>query len=271
MKAKKSLGQNFLVHSETIKRIVDSVIGQAKILNSKSLVEIGPGHGVLTLPLLRAGYHIIAIEKDKELATLLQTKEPSYEGRLCVLNKDLLKWSPELTQGNNLCIGNIPYNITSLIFMWLCKQRKYFQKALFMVQKEVCDRIVAAPGTKSYGRLSIKLRLLFEVSRVFDVSPKCFKPVPRVDSSIMVLTNKEFSMSSEEETLLERVTAFFFHFRRKMLRKILYEFSRDYKACSHEKLVEFFQSKKIPLTQRPELLSPEEYLSFVRYVLKKSQ
>ena len=268
MKAKKSLGQNFLVHKETIERLINFVTHEAKAINTQDIIEIGPGHGVLTFPLLKKGYNITAIEKDSELVPLLKAKEVFYEHSFRVFNQDILTWSPKACKNRSFCIGNIPYNITSLIFMWLCKQRVFFQKALFMVQKEVADRITAPVGTKSYGRLSVKLRLLFDITKVFDVSAQCFKPVPKVDSAVVLLVYKERLISTDEEVLLETVTAFFFHFRRKMLRKTITEFSKSYKVYPHESLLGFFQNQKIPLTKRSECLSPEDYLNFVRYLRK---
>jgi 16S rRNA (adenine1518-N6/adenine1519-N6)-dimethyltransferase len=175
----KSRGQNFLKDQGIIRRLTDIILAEA---NGEKLWEIGPGLGALTRPLLEAGAEILAVELDRGLAENLAGLDAG-PGRLTVLNRDILTIDPAEFQG--FLFGNLPYNISSPVLFWFLKHRRAFSGALFMLQKELADRLTAAPGSRAYGRLSVALGLWCRVETVLAVPVAAFHPRPKVSGAVV--------------------------------------------------------------------------------------
>jgi 16S rRNA (adenine1518-N6/adenine1519-N6)-dimethyltransferase len=210
--AKKSLGQNFLVDDNISRKIVSA----SSISHDDVVIEIGPGKGALTRFLVQSGARITAIEKDAALAADLK-RELSGNANLDVVTGDFLEY--EFPPGQPRCkvIGNIPYNLTSVIVSRLVDEREKIQSAVLMVQDEVARRLAAEPGTKEYGSISIRLQLVSEVERLFVVTPGCFRPVPKVDSRVVIIRFKGGSPLDDEAEFVRFVKSAF-GMRRKMFR-----------------------------------------------------
>jgi 16S rRNA (adenine1518-N6/adenine1519-N6)-dimethyltransferase len=177
----KSRGQNFLKDGGVIRRLAETILAEAGGLK---LLEIGPGLGALTRPLLAAGAEVLAVELDRGLAENLAA-----EGRpgLTVLNRDILDLDPAEFPGPRFLFGNLPYNISSPVLFWFLRHRRAFSGALFMLQKEMAERLTAVPGGKSYGRLGVALGLWCRVENVLSVPPTAFHPLPRVAGAVVRL------------------------------------------------------------------------------------
>lgn len=213
---KKRFGQHFLTDQGVIDAIVQVIHPQP----GQSLIEIGPGQGVLSRPLLKACGALTVVEIDRDLAGQLAERLAPVGGDLEIINQDVLNYD---FPGNHLrVVGNLPYNIsTPLLFhLFACHER--IADMHFMLQKEVVDRLVASPGSKAYGRLSVMAQFHATMAQLFDVPPEAFDPPPKVDSSVIRLTPREMSVS--ERALgapLEQVTRQAFSQRRKTLRNAL--------------------------------------------------
>ncbi|MDP2833834.1 MAG: 16S rRNA (adenine(1518)-N(6)/adenine(1519)-N(6))-dimethyltransferase RsmA [Pseudomonadota bacterium] len=180
-KAKKSLGQHFLVDSHYIARIVAAIRPDA----GDTMVEIGPGLGALTRPLLDKLAHLQVVEFDRDMVARLREEFPGE--RLTIHQADALDF--DFTQfGDDLrVVGNLPYNISSPLLFHLAESAAQIRDMCFMLQKEVVDRMAAAPDTADYGRLSVMLQSRFRVEKKFMVPPGAFRPPPKVDSAIVRL------------------------------------------------------------------------------------
>jgi len=182
---RKRFGQHFLHDQDIIERILRSINPQA----NENLVEIGPGQGALTYPLLKLCKKLIAIELDRDLIPVLNRESRRY-GELEVINADILEF--ELAsldpQKTYRLVGNLPYNISTPLMFHLLKSARQIEDMHFMVQKEVALRIVANPGDSNYGRLSVMLQYRCACQYLFDVAPGSFSPPPKVDSAVIRLT-----------------------------------------------------------------------------------
>ena len=182
---KKSLGQNFLIDSNIIKKIISIT----KIAG-EDVLEIGPGSGNLTEQIItKKPKSMILIEKDQKLAPFLKSKFKNYDN-ISIINKDFLKLELEkLIKTNTLVFGNLPYNVSSQILIKFLRLKNYpviFSKLIFMFQKEVGNKIKAKVGEKDYGRLSIITKFKFNVTKCFDISNNCFFPRPKVNSTVLL-------------------------------------------------------------------------------------
>jgi len=217
--AKKSLGQNFLFDLNLTRRIARA----AAPLAGHTIVEVGPGPGGLTRALLMEGAEkVIAVERDARAIAALAEVVAAYPGRLDVVSGDALAtdWRA-LVQGPAKIVANLPYNIaTPLLIGWLTGNH-WFASLTLMFQKEVAERIVARPGGKDYGRLSILCQHLCAVKKLFDVNRSAFTPPPKVTSSVVQFVPKAAPVPDCDIAALERVTAAAFGQRRKMLRSSL--------------------------------------------------
>jgi 16S rRNA (adenine1518-N6/adenine1519-N6)-dimethyltransferase len=184
-RARKRFGQHFLHDQNIIDRILQSISPQA----GENLVEIGPGQGALTWPLLKRCNRLIAVELDRDLVPMLESQSKRY-GDLEVINADILEF--ELASlgpgGKYRLVGNLPYNISTPLMFHLLESVKQIQDMHFMVQKEVALRIAAGPGDANYGRLSVMLQYRCACQYLFDVPPASFSPPPKVDSAVIRLT-----------------------------------------------------------------------------------
>ncbi|HUR43258.1 MAG TPA: 16S rRNA (adenine(1518)-N(6)/adenine(1519)-N(6))-dimethyltransferase RsmA [Aestuariivirga sp.] len=220
--AKKTLGQNFLFDFNLTRRIARA----AAPLAGFTIVEVGAGPGGLTRALLMEGAsHVLAIERDTRAIAALHEISAAYPGRLEVAEGDALAsdW-PACVQGPAKIVANLPYNIaTPLLVGWLTAGPwpPWFSSLTLMFQKEVAERIVAGPGSKDYGRLSVLCQHLCETRKLFDVNRSAFTPPPKVTSSVVQLVPRATPAPVCSIATLERVTAATFGQRRKMLRSSL--------------------------------------------------
>ncbi|NND83010.1 MAG: 16S rRNA (adenine(1518)-N(6)/adenine(1519)-N(6))-dimethyltransferase RsmA [Gammaproteobacteria bacterium] len=218
---RKSLGQNFLQDPNIIRKIADSLV----ITPADTVLEIGPGRGALTEQLLARCTDLHVVEFDRELIAYWQRRAEQLDN-LTVHGADILKFdlSPLLSGSNQplKVIGNLPYNISSPVLFHLLPFADQIHSQIVMLQKEVVDRMVAGPGNKQYGRLSVMLQQRYRIERLFDVPPGAFFPPPKVDSAIVQLTPlvpQPFPV--QDHAVFEAVVKQAFSQRRKTLRNTL--------------------------------------------------
>ncbi len=223
--ARKRFGQNFLVSDGVIRKIVEAIAPRA----GDTVVEIGPGLGALTEPLLERIDHLHVVEIDRDLIARLQQRFPPQ--RLTIHQGDALEFDFGTLKGSGplKIVGNLPYNISSPLLFHLVPFAPLVHDMHFMLQKEVVDRMVAEPGSKDFGRLSVMLQYRYHMERMFIVPPGAFNPSPKVDSAIVRMIPVNFSKVGAGETaqdpaLFARVVTAAFSQRRKMLRNTLREF-----------------------------------------------
>ena len=225
LRARKTLGQNFLLDPGLCRRIARG----AGDLAETTVIEIGPGPGGLTRALLGEGARaVVAIERDRRCVEALGELVAAYPDRLRVIAGDALDVDPApLSSAPRAIVANLPYNIaTPLLFKWLADVGAYSRFTL-MFQKEVAQRICAAPGGRDYGRLSIAAQWLCEARRLFDVPPRAFVPPPKVTSTLVRLTPRPRPLAPADADTLRRVVAAAFGQRRKMLRASLKSLGAD--------------------------------------------
>ena len=248
IKAKKSLGQNFL----TDRNVLETIVNTAPILG-KTILEIGPGTGNLTSFILKKNpKKVFVVEKDNDLAEHLNN---SFGDQLSVINDDILNINENLLFNEKVTVfGNLPYNIsTEILSKWIVnlKDNFWFEHLILMFQKEVADRIIAKFNTSSYGRLSILCNWKLNVKKICDIKPESFSPKPKIDSSLLFFSPKENFYKINNPKNLEKITRVFFSHRRKMLKKPYNQlFNGDQKVL--DKL-------KIDLNLRPQNLDFDTY------------
>ena len=248
IKAKKSLGQNFLIDEKIIEKIVNTTK-----VNNQIILEIGPGTGNLTSYILKKNpKKLIVIEKDNELVVNLKKK---FNNQINIINEDILKIDEtKLFKEQVTVFGNLPYNIsTEIISKWIInlKDNFWFDCLVLMFQKEVADRIIAEFNTSNYGRLSIISNWKLNIKKIFDIKPEAFSPRPKITSSLLVFYPKKNYIKINNPRNLEKITRIFFNQRRKMLKKPFNQiFNGDQKVL--DKL-------KINLNLRPQNLSLDTY------------
>ena len=257
IKPKKSLGQNFLIDKNILKKIIK----HADIHNN-NVIEIGPGSGNLTSEIISQNpKNLILIEKDKNLFTKLKN-ELSNKKNITIINKDILDIDLEkLVKPETIIIGNLPYNISSQILASLIKFKKWppnYKQLILMFQKEVAERINAKMGSIKYGRISLLTSSRLSTKNSFDVSPNCFYPKPKVNSSVLIMEpiiNNNFHVKNIEN--LEKISHKFFSKKRKKINKVFKELFKN----------PFEVSKKlqINLDLRPSQLSDIEYFKITKY------
>ena len=181
-RAKKQFGQHFLTDRHYIDRIVSAI----DVSRSDVMIEIGPGPGALTAPLLDKLDHLHAVEIDRDLAAALRLRFPAEQ--LTLHEQDVLAFDFGTLATRFRCVGNLPYNISTPFLFHLETYAEHLIDATFMLQKEVVDRMVASPDSADYGRLSVMLQYRFEMTRLFIVPPGAFTPPPKVDSAIVRMT-----------------------------------------------------------------------------------
>ncbi len=215
-KAKKSLGQHFLVDQHYIDRIVAAIHPRA----DDTLVEIGPGPGALTRPLLQTLKHLHVVEFDRDMVARLKEEFPGE--RLTIHQADALEFDfVQFGEGLRV-VGNLPYNISSPLLFHLAESAGLIRDMCFMLQKEVVDRMAAAPDTPDYGRLSVMLQARFQVRKMFVVPPGAFRPPPKVDSAIVRLLPLSLAeVPYRNARVFADVVARAFGQRRKTLRNTL--------------------------------------------------
>jgi len=227
LRAKKSLGQNFLLDLNLTGRIARA----AGPFEGVDVVEIGPGPGGLTRALLAQGARVIAVERDDRALGALAEIAARYPGRLEIIAADAIDFDPRPLVGRapTRVVANLPYNIaTALLVAWLTTEPwpPWYDRLVLMFQREVAERIVAVPGSKSYGRLSVLARWRCEARILFDIAASAFVPPPKVTSSLVALVPRAAPLACARGAL-ERVTQAAFGQRRKMLRQSLKSLGRD--------------------------------------------
>ena len=226
--AKKRFGQNFLVDPSIINHIIDSIQPQAEDL----MIEIGPGLGAMTKPLLSRLNYLNVIELDRDIIPKLIKNcvfaDAANKNKLTVKESDVLKvdfsdfLQQQAPEKKLRIVGNLPYNISTPVLFHLLKYRHLIQDMHFMLQKEVVDRIVSAPGKKHYGRLSIMIQTFYSTQSLFEVPPYAFQPAPKVDSAILRLhPNQQFEDQIKDFSLYEKLVRQAFSQRRKTLKNTL--------------------------------------------------
>ena len=248
IKAKKSLGQNFLID----KNILEKITNTTKITN-KIVLEVGPGTGNLTSYILKKNpKKLFVIEKDNQLAIDLKNK---FNNQISIIHEDVLKIDETTFFKDKLIVfGNLPYNIsTEIISKWIInlKDKFWFECLVLMFQKEVADRIIAELNTSSYGRLSIICNWRLNISKICDIKPESFFPKPNVDSSLLFFYPKKNFVKINNPNNLEKVTRIFFNQRRKMLKK---PFNQLFNGNQN-----VLNKLKIDLNLRPQNLSLDTY------------
>ena len=216
IKAKKSLGQNFLIDKHVLNQIADLID-----IEGKTILEVGPGTGNLTKFLLKKKpKKFFVIEKDNNLVLLLNK---SFGNKITIFNQDILKVNENFICNDQIIVfGNLPYNIsTEILSKWIhgLNEKKWCSQLILMFQKEVADRIISKFNSSKYGRLSILANWKFEIKKIIDVKPNSFLPKPKIDSSILFLSPKKKFFKFKDSKNLELITRTFFNQRRKMIKK----------------------------------------------------
>jgi len=253
IKPKKSLGQNFLIDRNVLEQIVDTVE-----ITNKEVLEIGPGSGNLTTFILKKNpKKLHVIEKDDELALLLEDK---FTNEITIINDDVLKISEDKISSEKLTVfGNLPYNIsTEILSKWITNLDKkiWFESLVLMFQKEVAERIIAKSNTSKYGRLSILSNWKLNIKKIIDIKPQSFSPRPKIDSTLLLFTPREKFFELKDAKNLEMITRIFFSQRRKMLKKPFNQVFNNAKEVA--------EKFNIDLNLRPQNLEPEMYFKLVK-------
>jgi 16S rRNA (adenine1518-N6/adenine1519-N6)-dimethyltransferase len=225
-RARKRFGQNFLQDDGIIYSIV-ALINPGPDMH---VIEIGPGLGALTIPLLRNLDQLDLLEIDRDLVAYW--KEQNLNGLTVIegdaLQFNFLEWAKNRSHKKGFCkvVGNLPYNISSPLLFHLVSAAAYIDEQIFMLQAEVVERIVAKAGSSDFSRLSVMLQARYEMELVLEVPPEAFEPKPKVNSAVVrMIPRKDFKLSSAQWSSLERVVAAAFSQRRKMLRTNLQVFA----------------------------------------------
>jgi 16S rRNA (adenine1518-N6/adenine1519-N6)-dimethyltransferase len=221
-RAKKRLGQHFLTDRHYLERIVAAIAPAA----GEAMVEIGPGPGALTQRLADVIRPLHVIEIDRELAHALRERYP--EDRVVVHEGDALEFDFATLPEGLRVVGNLPYNVSTPLLFHVARFAPRIRDCVFMLQKEVVDRMVADPGTADYGRLSVMLQYRFAMSLAFRVPPGAFTPPPKVDSAVVRMAPlREERLAARDEALFARIVMGAFTQRRKTLRNAVRSLVRD--------------------------------------------
>ncbi len=247
LKTRRRFGQHFLHDPGVLKRIVEAIAPAS----GDAIVEIGPGEGALTRPLLERIGHLTAIEIDRDLAARLAGEFASQ--RLSVVTADVLDFDFSALPPGLRIVGNLPYNISTPILFHLARYADRVRDMHFMLQREVVQRMVAKHSTPDYGRLSVMLQTRFRMQKLFNVAPGAFRPPPKVDSAVVRLVPIA-ERPDWDQAVLEKIVREAFSARRKTLRNALPLKPGDYEELG------------IDPKLRPENLSPADYLRITRRV-----
>lgn len=263
-KFSKSLGQNFLIDQNILNKIVDS----AELTENSTAIEIGPGIGVLTQEMAKRCRRVIAVEIDDTLIPILNETLANYEN-IKIIHEDALKVDfNKLIQEEKLedikLVANLPYYVTTPILTKLLMDKIPLKSIIVMIQKEVADRIVAKPGTKEYGSLSILVQYYCDVHKVCKVSRNCFMPPPKVESSVIRMDIRPPKYDTKDENLFFNVVRHAFNMRRKTLSNALKPI-----GLSEEMLKEAFENANIEGNRRGETLSIEEFVNLSNAIYEK--
>ena len=250
LRASKRLGQNFLIDAEVVRAIVNA----AEISEGEDVLEIGPGIGTLTQGLLEAGAKVTAVELDKKLPAVLAETLEGYEN-FQLVQGDILKVDiSELMPQKFKVVANLPYYITTQILLTLLEKNLPITKIVTMVQREVAERMISPPGSKSYGAMSVAVQFRAEPKIIFDVPPNAFLPRPEVTSSVVVCDVRKSPVEVSDEKFFVKVVRGAFNQRRKTLYNSLAG-----AGFLKEKIFKAFEAANIQAERRAETLSIEEF------------
>ena len=247
-KARKRFGQNFLNDRQVIERIVSTISPKKK----DDIVEIGPGKGAITFPLLEQLDKLNVVEIDRDLIALLRSNQNT---KLIIHEADALSFDFGQISNNLRVVGNLPYNISSPLLFHLLNQKDNIIDMTFMLQKEVVDRIVAKNNCKDFGRLSVMMQSFFDVDSIFTVPKESFNPQPKIESAIVYLKTKQKPLISDVK-LLEKVVKVCFSKRRKTLRNCLKSYLNQ-------------EQTEIDLSKRAEMLSVKNFITLTKDYAKQ--
>ena len=255
----KSLGQHFLING----RIADRIVDCADIKHEDTVLEIGPGKGVLTGRLLERAQKVTVVEIDRNLINLLNERFGKSKG-LTIIEADILKIDLRKifknVSGRIKVVSNIPYNISTPIIEFLCRNRTLVSEAVLMVQKEVARRLLSKPGSKDYGLTTLNLALCAQGHKVMNVKPEAFNPPPEVMSSVISLVfNENLKYPLENEGIFHKVTGVAFRQRRKMVRNTLIPYMIT-QGISKSDSFNLLSSAGINPLSRPETLDVEAFV-----------
>lgn len=265
--AKKPLGQNFLSDPS----IAEMIVSRSGITASDVVLEIGPGLGALTFPVSRRVHAVFAIEKDSQMAAVLReliSENPL--SPITLIENDILKEDIRriaAIAGQPLVVmGNLPYNISSQVLIQLIHNRDCISRAVLMFQKELAERIIAGPGSKDYGRITVMLQYCAEVRHVANVASHMFFPKPKVDSAVVEICFKIPAYPADDELFFSRVVQAAFGKRRKTLKNALSSSGLDITPHLAE---DALNRVSIEPSRRAETLSIAEFVSLSNCLLKK--
>ena len=251
---KKRFGQNFLTDQAIIQSLVDAINPQPDDL----MIEIGPGLGALTQPLLKYLKHLHVVEIDRDIIDWMQGFYST--SQITIHATDVLKFDFSKLGSNLRVVGNLPYNISSPILFHLLEQLPYITDMHFMLQKEVVERMVAAPSTPEYGRLSVMLQYKLQMEYLVTVPPEAFNPPPKVESAfVRCVPYAQLPFNAINESLFGRIVQAAFSQRRKTIRNTLKPFLNDGD----------FEEIKIGSQLRAENLSVEDYVAITNYLARR--
>jgi len=212
--AKKKFSQNFLQD----RGVIEDIVASCDITDDSRVVEVGPGYGAVTKALLRYKAHVTAIEIDKDAISYLRSH---FSGtQLSLVEGDFLDYDLKLLSKPHKLIGNLPYHISTPILFHIDRYREFISDSTLMLQREVCDRLIATPGVSDYGKLTVTMQLKWDIEKLFDVPPEAFNPQPKVWSSVIRLVPKAAAEDVDQEAFRKLVFAAFSK-RRKTLRNAL--------------------------------------------------
>ncbi len=258
--AKKQFGQNFLVNPATPQMIVS----RAGITADDVVLEIGGGLGALTIPIANTAAKVYTIEKDKQLVPLLKNEllAAGANEKVEVIHEDILKINiAEISEKHGqkiIIMGNLPYNISSQILIWLVKSRAFVTKAVFMFQKELAERIVSPPGSKDYGRLSAVIQYCGSIKSIATLNADQFFPKPKIDSEVIEVTFfEEPPTPAINEEFLFNVIKAAFSKRRKNLRNAL---SKSELGIETDVIMQALEKSSIDHKRRAETLTVKEFV-----------
>ncbi len=254
IKAKKSLGQNFLYDQNIINKII-----RIKEIEKKNVLEIGPGTGNLTSKILeKKPKKFLVVEKDSNLANLLKKK---FNDKIKIINEDILEINENFLSSETLTVyGNLPYNIsTEILSKWILNmnlKKTWFNCLILMFQKEVADRIISNFNTNNYGRLTILANWRLNIKKICDIKPASFYPKPKIESSLLFFEPKKKFFHFKNPKNLEKITRIFFMHRRKMIKKPFNQLFNNN--------LELISKLGINLNSRPQNLNFETYYQLTR-------
>ena len=253
-KPRKRFGQNFLIDQQVIGQIVSAINPAIE----DNLIEIGPGMAAITEHLVKRCPSMTLIELDRDLIEFLKQKLSDFPN-VTIINSDALKtdYSQFFTGEKLRLVGNLPYNISTPLLFHLLEARTIIKDMHFMLQREVVDRLCAAPGDKSYGRLSVMIQYHCRVNPLIPVPPSSFNPAPKVQSAVVRLTPyRETPHKAENPKLLRQLVSLCFQQRRKTLKNCLNSFA------------EYIDQLAVPveLTKRPEQLSVKDFVALSNHI-----